>query len=376
MGEKGMGLACGQNPELVEQICRWTKEAADGMPVFAKLTPNVTEIVHIAEAAKRGGADGVTATNTVSGLMGVLPDSNAWPAVGSEQKTTYGGFSGNSIRPIALRAVSAIARAMPGFPILATGGADSAHTALQFLMAGAHAVQVCSAVQNQDSTVISDYTSGLKALLYVQTRDDLAHWNGQYYRETPSHQAGKATTGDPTLPNFGQYAVDKNTALATKLSHDDYDIVGEEFSAPVHAMRPAPVPSRAPMPINDIIGMATSKIGAWHELSQEEHVIAKIDPSMCVNCGACYTSCNDAGYQSITMDPVSHITEVVDKDCTGCTLCLSVCPINDCITMVPRDGPYIPDRAVPLGEAYNAEKWSTGVYQAAHDEHARAAAGK
>jgi dihydropyrimidine dehydrogenase (NADP+) len=42
-----MGLACGQNPELVEQICRWTKEAADGMPVFAKLTPNVTEIVSI-----------------------------------------------------------------------------------------------------------------------------------------------------------------------------------------------------------------------------------------------------------------------------------------------------------------------------------------
>jgi hypothetical protein len=42
-----MGLACGQNPELVEQICRWTKEAADGMPVFAKLTPNVTEIVSL-----------------------------------------------------------------------------------------------------------------------------------------------------------------------------------------------------------------------------------------------------------------------------------------------------------------------------------------
>ena len=114
----------------------------------------------------------------------------------------------------------------------------------------------------------------------------------------------------------------------------------------------------------------SKNLTAWHELSQEEHVIAKIDPSMCVNCGACYTSCNDAGYQSITMDPVTHITEIVDKDCTGCTLCLSVCPINDCITMVPRDGPYIPDRAVPLGEDYNAEKWSTGVYQAAHDAHA------
>ena len=55
-------------------------------------------------------------------------------------------------------------------------------------------------------------------------------------------------------------------------------------------------------------------------------------------------------------------TEVVDDDCTGCTLCLSVCPINDCITMVPRDGPYLPDRAVPLGEKFDAAKWSTGEY--------------
>jgi dihydropyrimidine dehydrogenase (NADP+) len=186
---------------------------------------------------------------------------------------------------------------MPGFPILATGGCDSAHTALQFLMAGAHAVQVCSAVQNQDSTVISDYSSGLKALLYVQTRDDLAHWNGQYYRETPSHQAGKPSAGDPMLPNFGPYAKQKNETLHTQLSNDNYDIVGSEFSDPVNNMRPVPEPTSKALTINEIIGSACDKIGAWHELSQEEHVIAKIDPSMCVNCGACYTSCNDAGYQ-------------------------------------------------------------------------------
>ena len=95
-------------------------------------------------------------------------------------------------------------------------------------------------------------------------------------------------------------------------------------------------------------------------MQSRERLIEMFSKFCFKNTGACYTSCNDAGYQSITMDPVSHITEVVDKDCTGCTLCLSVCPINDCITMVPRDGPYIPDRAVPLGEAYNAEKWSTG----------------
>lgn len=89
-----------------------------------------------------GCANGVTATNTVSGLMGLRPNSKAWPAVGKEQRTTYGGVSGNAIRPIALRAVSAIGRALPGFPILATGGVDSAEAVLQFLHCGASAVQV------------------------------------------------------------------------------------------------------------------------------------------------------------------------------------------------------------------------------------------
>lgn len=62
------------------------------------MTPNVTEIVDIAQAAKEGGADGVTAINTVSGLMGLQTDSTAWPAVGREKLTTYGGVSGNAIR--------------------------------------------------------------------------------------------------------------------------------------------------------------------------------------------------------------------------------------------------------------------------------------
>jgi dihydropyrimidine dehydrogenase (NADP+) len=125
MGERGMGLACGQKAELVRDICSWVREAVK-IPFFAKLTPNVTNILEIAIAAQEGKADGVTATNTVSGLMGLKSNSNAWPAVGKKNLTTYGGVSGNAIRPIALRAVTQIANHLPGFPILATGGIDSA----------------------------------------------------------------------------------------------------------------------------------------------------------------------------------------------------------------------------------------------------------
>ena len=57
---------------------------------------------------QQGGADGVTAINTVSGLMGLNSKGHAWPAVGMEKRTTYGGVSGNAVRPMALRAVSAI----------------------------------------------------------------------------------------------------------------------------------------------------------------------------------------------------------------------------------------------------------------------------
>jgi dihydropyrimidine dehydrogenase (NADP+) len=89
-----------------------------------------------------GGATGVTATNTVSGLMGVNSKGVAWPNIGKDQKTTYGGVSGNAIRPIALRAVSAISNGLPGFPIMAAGGIDAADVALQFIHCGAPVVQV------------------------------------------------------------------------------------------------------------------------------------------------------------------------------------------------------------------------------------------
>lgn len=110
------------------------------------MTPNVTDIRRIALAANEGGADGVTAINTVSGLMGLKGDDEgtAWPAVGKEKRTTYGGVSGNAIRPMALRAVSAISRILPDFPILATGGCDSADTAIQVLLLSSQYCTRCS----------------------------------------------------------------------------------------------------------------------------------------------------------------------------------------------------------------------------------------
>ncbi|XP_029393420.1 dihydropyrimidine dehydrogenase [NADP(+)] [Mus pahari] len=345
MGERGMGLACGQDPELVRNICRWVRQAVR-VPFFAKLTPNVTDIVSIARAAKEGGADGVTATNTVSGLMGLKADGTPWPAVGIGKRTMYGGVSGTAIRPIALRAVTAIARALPGFPILATGGIDSAESGLQFLHSGASVLQVCSAIQNQDFTVIEDYCTGLKALLYLKSIEELADWDGQS-PPIMSHQKGKpvpriAELMGQKLPSFGPYLEKRKKIIAaSKIRQKDQNTACSPLQRK-HFNSQKPIPA-----IKDVIGKSLQYLGTFAEMSIMEQVVALIDEEMCINCGKCYMTCNDSGYQAIQFDPETHLPTVSDA-CTGCTLCLSVCPIMDCIRMVSRATPYQPKRGLPL----------------------------
>lgn len=83
--------------------------------------------------------------------MSLRADGTPWPAVGADRRTTYGGVSGNATRPLALRAVSAIANQLPGFPILGIGGIDSADVALQFLQCGASILQVHRKITNSSN---------------------------------------------------------------------------------------------------------------------------------------------------------------------------------------------------------------------------------
>jgi len=350
MGEKQMGLACGQDANLVLNICKWVR-AACKIPFFAKLTPNITNIVDIAKAAKEGGADGCTATNTVSGLMSLNAKGIAWPGVGSKKQTTYGGVSGNAIRPIALKAVSAIANALPGFPILATGGIDSAFTGIQFLHAGALGLQVCSAVQNQDFTVIDDYITGLKALMYINNHPDFEKWDGQ----SPPQIKLERSVGTG-LPKFGPYEEERRNLRAKEIEKNGIynDIIVDDGMPEKLSTYDPKIPS-----INETCGDTVHKVVKWYQLDPkaEEHVVALVNDDKCINCGKCYMTCADSGYQAIRFDAVTHLPKVVDEDCTGCTLCLSVCPINDCIEMVPRPKnlPYAPKRGGPF--EFSREMW-------------------
>jgi dihydroorotate dehydrogenase (NAD+) catalytic subunit len=107
--------------------------------VFAKLSPNVTDIVAIATSAIDGGATGLTLINTVMGLAIDAPTRTTKLGAGG------GGLSGRPIKPIALRAVAEVARAHPTVPIIGTGGVITGEDAAEMMLAGAHAVGVGTA---------------------------------------------------------------------------------------------------------------------------------------------------------------------------------------------------------------------------------------
>jgi dihydroorotate dehydrogenase (NAD+) catalytic subunit len=111
----------------------------DAVPVFAKLSPNVTDLVAIARRALDGGATGLTLVNTVMGLA--IDADTCRPKLGNG----VGGLSGAPIKPIALRAVFDVTRALPGTPVIGTGGVMTATDAVEMLLAGAHAVGVGTA---------------------------------------------------------------------------------------------------------------------------------------------------------------------------------------------------------------------------------------
>lgn len=132
------GLDLGIDPASVGRLVRRVRAACPS-PVIAKLTPNVTDIVAIAEAAADAGADAVSLVNTFRGL--VVDWRSRRPVLAND----VGGLSGPAIKPLALRMVWDVARARPDLPVIGIGGIATADDALEFLVAGASAVQVGTA---------------------------------------------------------------------------------------------------------------------------------------------------------------------------------------------------------------------------------------
>jgi len=157
------GAMLGQDANASRTVASWVKNAAGKTPVSMKLTSHVADITEIAQAVKEAGSDAVTAINTVKALMGIdLETFIPRPNVGG--KSTYSGYSGPAIKPIALRCVAEISRKV-GITVSATGGITTWQDAAEFLLCGARSLQVCTAVMRSGYRIIEDFTDGLKNYL-------------------------------------------------------------------------------------------------------------------------------------------------------------------------------------------------------------------
>ncbi len=154
---KETGSEIGQSPEVLAEVVGKVKAVVD-RPVLVKLSPNVTDLVEIAEAAVRAGADGITAINTVRAMA--IDVETAMPILSNKR----GGLSGPAVKPIALRCVYDVYERVK-VPIMGCGGVTDWRDAVEFFLAGASAVQIGTAIALKGPSVFRSVSRGVDAYL-------------------------------------------------------------------------------------------------------------------------------------------------------------------------------------------------------------------
>lgn len=163
------GIAFGQEPKMVEHITREVKKTTH-LPISMKLTPNVTDITEIAKAAEYGGADALSLINTITGMRIDIRKKTFSVA----NKT--GGLSGAAIKPIALRMVYQVCKAVH-IPVIGMGGVATTEDALEFIMAGATGVAVGTA-NFRNPYVMLEIIDGLQKYMEENNIEDLQEIRG------------------------------------------------------------------------------------------------------------------------------------------------------------------------------------------------------
>ena len=261
----GMGSDVGQDSELVTFYTAYVKRSVK-IPVIPKMTPNITQINQPAMGAYFAGADAISAINTIKSVT-MSPEAKV------SDKWTISGYSGRSVKPIALRFIlemtkNPILNGMNGrdnggthgndaekpkankMQFSGIGGIETWHDALEFIQIGCRNVQVCTAVMQYGYRIIDDLILGLQT--YMQERG---------------------------IGNLEE-------------------IVGELLPSFV-------LPS---------------------DLDRDTMVFPTIDREKCTGCGRCFLSCRDGGHQAITFDTETRQPRIVGTRCVGCHLCRLVCP--------------------------------------------------
>ncbi|MGQ0797759.1 MAG: dihydroorotate dehydrogenase [Methanobacteriota archaeon] len=154
---RGLGTEIAQSVDAVQQFTRAVKDVVD-VPVLPKLSPNVSNIAAFGIAAEKGGADGIVAINTVK-AMAISPELKI-PILAN----TYGGLSGPAIRPIGVKAIYDLYEAID-VPLVGVGGIATGRDAIEYLMAGASAVQIGTAIATHGLGVFERVKTEMSSVL-------------------------------------------------------------------------------------------------------------------------------------------------------------------------------------------------------------------
>ena len=194
VADRGQVFAC--RADSAAQVVQTVRRNSDSkIPIFAKLSPDVTDIVEIAQSVVAAGASGVSVINTMLGM--VINTETMRPALAG----VTGGLSGPAIRPVAVRCVWDIRRAMPDIPIIGMGGIRSGHDALEFILAGANAVSVGTSIFNDPSAparINSELSEELASRKFSRLTDavSFAHRAANADHSTQSHDTNQESSSD------------------------------------------------------------------------------------------------------------------------------------------------------------------------------------
>ena len=200
MESDSLGMTIGQDAALIEKFTKAVRRGTK-LPVLAKMTPNITDMVPMAAAARRGGADGIAAINTINSITGVnINTFTAEPDVHGH--SIVGGYSGQAVKPIALRFISDMARSreLKGMHLSGMGGIENWVDALEFISLGAGSLQVTTAVMQYGYRIIDDLVDGLRYYLKVKGFKDMKSLVGAAVQSIVPHN--ELERGTVLFPHF------------------------------------------------------------------------------------------------------------------------------------------------------------------------------
>jgi dihydroorotate dehydrogenase subfamily 1 len=222
--ERKMGAAMGQDPDVLEEVVSWVMGAAK-IPVWAKMTPNITHIEEPSRAALKAGATGITAINTIRSVIGVNLDTLR-PEPSVEGYTTPGGYSSRAVKPIALRMVMEVAQLIrkefPGRSLSAIGGVETGNDAAEFILLGGDTVQVCTGVMKFGYEHVKPMCEQLLAFMAKHKFETLADFKGKSLDYFTTH-------ADLVKRQTERKAAQKAAANAKKMVQADGEWTGNDF---------------------------------------------------------------------------------------------------------------------------------------------------